>query len=111
MNMVFRASLVLGLLALTGCQAPWIKVPTLFPGDPAAERASYTINDPLPDNSLGPNPGGLRPREAGTQRSEPRRTMEAAVLSHTSPQYIPGSGPGPQLMPPPASTYPNTISP
>src|SRR5687768_12849832 len=109
MNMASRTGLLVGLLALAGCQAPWIQTPSLYPRDPASERASYTLHDPLPDNSLGPDAGGLRPRDAHTQRSEPRRTMEAAIPAMTSGGYIPGSGP--QMMPPPPSSYPNTISP
>lgn len=100
---------VLGLLALAGCQAPWIQGPSVFQGNPAAERASYTLHDPLPDSSLGPDTSG-RPREAYTQRSEPRRTMEAAMPAMTGSPFIQG-GPAPQMMPPPPSSYPNTISP
>ena len=100
MTRALRSLLLVGALALSGCPAPWIRTPDLFVRNPEAERASFTQNDPLPDNSLGPNPGGFRPREANTQRSEPRRTIEAS---------IPGSNP--QMMAPPMSSYPNTISP
>ncbi len=106
--MVSRIGLVLGLLALAGCQAPWIQVPQLAPRDPAAERASFTQHDLLPDNSMGPNTGA-RPRDAMIQRSEPRRSMEASMPAMTGGSYAPGRSP--QMMPPPASTYPNTISP
>lgn len=108
MNMVSRIGLVLGLLVSAGCQAPWIQGPNLAPRDPRAEIASFTQHDLLPDSSLGPDTGG-RPREALTQRSEPRRTMEAAMPAMTGRSYVPGSAP--QVMPPPASSYPNTISP
>ncbi len=107
--MAARIGLVLGLLALAGCTAPWIRTPDLFVRSPAAETATYTQNDPLPDNSMGPNPGGFRPREALTQRSEPRRSMEASMPALTSGPYVPSNAP--QMMPPPASSYPNTISP
>lgn len=106
--MFSRIGLSLGLLLLAGCQAPWIQVPSIFPGNPAAERASYTLHDPLPDSSLGPNTSG-RPREALVQRSEPRRTIEASMPSMTN-QRTPGAG-GPQNVPPATSNYPNTITP
>ncbi|MES2792785.1 MAG: hypothetical protein V4719_24440 [Planctomycetota bacterium] len=103
-----RIGLSLGLLLVAGCQAPWIQVPSIVPGNPASERASYTLHDPLPDSSLGPNVGG-RPRESLVQRSEPRRTIEAAIPGMTN-QQPPGLG-GPQMMPPPQSAYPNAVAP
>lgn len=112
--MLSRFFLVLGIVALAGCPAPWIRGPSLYPGDPAAERASFTQNDPLPDSSLGPNTSG-RPREAYTQRSEPRRTIEASIPAMTSGPYIQSpfiqGNQTPQMMPGPPSSYPNTISP
>ena len=103
-----RIGLSVGLLLVAGCQAPWIQRPSLYPGNPAAERASYTLHDPMPDASLGPNVGG-RPRESLIQRSEPRRTMEAAVPAMTGSQP-PGMG-GPQIVPPAQSSYPNAVVP
>lgn len=103
-----RISLCAGLLLVAGCQAPWIQRPSLYPGNPAAERASYTLHDPMPDSSLGPNVGG-RPRESLIQRSEPRRTMEAAIPAMTG-QQPPGAG-GRQMMPAPMSAYPNAVVP
>ena len=108
--MTLRIGLLLGLLLTAGCRAPWIQVPweSIYPGNPAAERASYTLHDPLPDSSLGPNVSG-RPREALVQRSEPRRTMEAAIPALTY-QQVPG-GAGPQMIPPPPNAYPNAVAP
>lgn len=102
-----RIGLCVGLLLVAGCQAPWIQRPSLYPGNPAAERASYTLHDPMPDASLGPNVGG-RPRESLIQRSEPRRTMEAAVPAMTGQQ---GPAGGAQAMPAPMSAYPNSVVP
>lgn len=107
--MTLRVTLILGLLALAGCQAPWIRPISLYPSNPAAERASYTDHDPFPDSSLGPNTFG-RPPAAATQRSEPRRTLEASIPAMTGPG-IPGGANRQMLMPPPPSTYPNTITP
>ena len=106
--MTSRIGLLLGILALVGCQSPWYRSPAIYPGDPAAERASYSQHDPLPDNSLGPNVEG-RPRDAYTQRSEPRRSIEAAIPVMTGGPNFPGRAP--QMMPPPASSYPNSITP
>ena len=108
--MVSRIGLVLGLLLTAGCQAPWIRVPwqPTYLGNPAAERASYVLHDPLPDDSVGPSVSG-RPREALVQRSEPRRTMEAAIPAMTY-QQVPG-GAGSQMIPPPPSAYPNAVAP
>ena len=103
-----RIGFLLGLLLAAGCQAPWIQVPSIYPGNPAAERASFALHDPLPDSSLGPSFSG-RPREAQVQRSEPRRTMEAAIPALTY-QQVPG-GMGPQMIPPSTSAYPNAVAP
>lgn len=104
--MAVRVSLIVGLLGIAGCAAPWIQLPSLYPANPEAERASYTYHDPLPDSSLGPNVFA-RPRDAATQRSEPRRTMEASIPGPTA-----SDGPARQIyMAPPQSNYPNTISP
>ena len=106
--MISRIGLSLGLLLTAGCQAPWIQVPSIFPANPAAERASYTLHDPLPDSSLGPSVSG-RPSEALIQRSEPRRTIEASIPSMTN-QQAPGMG-RPQNIPPATSNYPNSVAP
>ena len=98
----------MGTLLVAGCQAPWIQVPSIFPGNPTAERASYAQHDPMPDYSLGPNVSG-RPRESLVQRSEPRRTMEAAIPAMTN-QQPPGLG-GQQMLPPPQTAYPNAVAP
>lgn len=103
-----RIGIFVGLLLVAGCQAPWIQVPSLVPGNPAAERASYTLHDPMPDSSLGPNVSG-RPRESLVQRSEPRRTMEAAIPAMTN-QQPPGVGGQPLPQPLPGS-YPDSVSP
>lgn len=108
MNFTSRRGLLLLIMTLPGCYAPWIRTPDLSIRNPSVDAASFTQNDPLPDNSLGPNPGGFRPREALTQRSEPRRTMEAS-MSNTGVTYAPGAPP--TTLPPPASSYPNSISP
>ncbi len=105
--MKMRTGLSVGLLLVAGCQAPWIKTPTLYPGNPEAERASYTLHDPMPDASLGPNVGG-RPRESLIQRSEPRRTLEAAIPAMTGQQ--PGVS-GSPILPPRESAYPNAVTP
>src|SRR5262245_20918377 len=102
-----RIVLALGVVSLAGCPAPWIRGPSLYPTDPAAERASYTLNDPLPDSSLGPNVSS-RPREAVTQRSEPRRTTEAAIRSMNA---VPVPGGAPQMIMPPPGGYPETVAP
>lgn len=101
--MVLRTSLMGLLLTLAGCQAPWIQTPSFYPRSPQAERDSFSQHDPLPDSSLGPGVSG-RPREAATQRGEPRRTLEAAM---------PGMGQtgDPQMMQSAPSNYPNTIMP
>lgn len=102
--MAFRKYLPAILLLMAGCQAPWIQWPSLYPRSPAAERASFTQHDPLPDSSIGPSGGGDRPREAATQRGEPRRTLEAAV-----PTMIQSGGPG--GMQAPGGEYPATVVP
>jgi hypothetical protein len=107
--MALRFSLVLGLLAVAGCQAPWIKFPTLYPSDPAAERASFAKHDLLPDSSMGPETNA-RPRDGWTQRSEPRRALEAYPAPSSS-VYSP-IGPSPAGVPPPPSVnYPNSVAP
>lgn len=101
--MALRTSLLVMLLILTGCQAPWPQFPTLNPRSPQAERASFSQHDPFPDSSLGPNVNG-RPREAFTQRGEPRRTLEAAIPVMTQ-------GENPAMMQSAPSEYPATIMP
>ena len=101
--MALRISLMVMLLMLAGCQAPWPQLPSLYPRSPEAERASFSQHDPLPDSSLGPSVNG-RPREAFTQRGEPRRTLEAAMPSMTQ-------GGNPATMQPAPSEYPQTIIP
>ena len=106
--MTSRIGLSVGLLLVAGCQAPWIEGPSRYPRNPAAERESYTRHDPMPDSTMGPSVGG-RPRESLIQRSEPRRSLEAAIPVMSNPQP-PGLG-GPQMMPPPQSAYPNAVAP
>jgi hypothetical protein len=102
--MALRICLITMLLTTAGCQAPpWIQLPQLRPGNPEAERASFSQHDLLPDSSLGPNISG-RPREAIIQRGEPRRTLEAAV-----PTMIQSGGPA--SMQPAQSEYPQSVVP
>lgn len=101
--MVRRSCLIAIFVMSAGCQAPWIQFPSLLPGSPAAERASFSQHDPLPDSSLGPGVSG-RPREAFTQRGEPRRTLEAAMPSMTQ------TG-DPAMMQSVPSEYPETVMP
>lgn len=104
-------------VGLAGCQAPWVQYPTLIPREPNAEAATFQLHDPLPDQSMGPNVGG-RPPTSLIQRSEPRRTMEAAI------PRIESEGSGPVGVPPDSpftpvpdypgmgsQRYPGTISP
>jgi hypothetical protein len=103
MIMAIRMSLIALLLTMAGCRAPWIQYPQLRPGSPEAERASFSQHDLLPDSSLGPNVSS-RPREALTQRGEPRRTLEAAI-----PTMIQSGSPA--NMQPMQSDYPASVVP
>jgi hypothetical protein len=101
--MASRNCLIAILLLMAGCQAPWIQYPQLQPRSPAAERASFSQHDPLPDDSIGPDMNG-RPRESFIQRGEPRRILEASI-----PTSTPGNGSGASQSP--LSDYPATVVP
>lgn len=85
-------------LLLAGCVSQErTRLPTLSYGEPRAERRSFDVHDPYPEQRSGPMVE--RPREMDVQRSEPRRAIEHFVN--------PTSG----SLPPEASRYPASVIP
>ena len=92
------------VLVAGGCLSPnFTRLPSLFPGAPAAERKSYELHDPLPSESEGPETQ-VRPRGFETPRSEPRQAVEGQMLLGTPTDDPP---PGP-VFPPPGG-YPQSV--
>ncbi|MSR56148.1 MAG: hypothetical protein EXS05_00505 [Planctomycetaceae bacterium] len=86
------------VLLLAGCvSSERTRLPTLSYGDPRAERRSFDVHDPYPEQRSGPMVE--RPREMDVQRSEPRRAIEHYVN--------PTSG----SLAPEASRYPASVIP
>ncbi|REJ93850.1 MAG: hypothetical protein DWQ34_09680 [Planctomycetota bacterium] len=98
--------LLLTLFA-SGCLTQYnTKFPTLAPHSTEYERRESEIQDPFPENDLGPETG-FRPPDYDQQRSEVQRAKErfdASILrqQHGSPQ--PGPVPGPT-----GSHYPEAV--
>jgi hypothetical protein len=94
----FRWSLLaiaMGAVALAGCSPEvhrYIRFPDLFhPGPAAHQRAAAVEHDPFPENDIGPEIVGGRPRESqiGVLESE-RMTMNATPPPGVAPTIVPG---------------------
>ncbi|HBH54411.1 MAG TPA: hypothetical protein DDY91_21205 [Planctomycetaceae bacterium] len=91
---------LLAALALAGCvSSQHTRLPTLSYNRPDVERKSYEYFDPAPDRDAGPAID--RPPGMEIQRSEPRRSREAAGNQTAS-----GTRSG---LRPSAAKYPNSV--
>jgi hypothetical protein len=112
---VLRYGFAAGLIFLTGCTG--LRLPSLATRSPQAERRSYDLHDPFPDEDLGPRTFS-RPRasvreRADTQADRELRTLRSQQLPPGTvpvPSYglptAPGMAPSGPALPPPTYVMP-----
>jgi hypothetical protein len=77
--MRFRAAMTLWLLCAGGCGLPETRFLSWYPRHPGEEARSYSVHDPFPDESAGPDTA-TRPRSFVEPRSETSRNQHLAQL-------------------------------
>ena len=91
-----RRTAVAGMLMLvcaSGCFSPMhTRLPTLWPSHPQTEAQAFQLQDPFPDNDIGPDVQA-RPRGFDRPRTEARRGAELRLL-HGLSSGPEGSRPG-----------------
>lgn len=99
--------LVAAILPLCGCVNPFnTRMPEVAPRSTQYEQSQAKVQDPFPENDLGPDVG-FRPLDYQEQRSEPLRSKErvnAAILRQQ--MGVPGGGTAPGIN---GSMYPDAV--